>query len=151
MNFAILFRFSPWFQRGYQKFNPTLFHWAKAFFHKRFGGFVENISPDFEGSLFYIVKHIRLNIEPAFCQSVSPSVRQSISPSVRQSVSLSVRQSGGPSVRQSASSSVRPLELAIIFSTVPGFRACYFNPGKVEKWNKKLQLFILGILTFMTF
>ena len=27
LNNAIFFKFSPWFQRCYRKFNPTLFHW----------------------------------------------------------------------------------------------------------------------------
>ena len=32
MNIAIWYRISPWFQTWYYKFNPTLHHWATAFF-----------------------------------------------------------------------------------------------------------------------
>ena len=98
MNIAILFRISSRFQRWYRKLKPTLFHWNAAFFHDLataffpsgsinyitnslrpfsieirhfswFDGFFENIS------LLYIVKHIWLNIAPAF------SVRWSVRPS----------------------------------------------------------------------
>ena len=60
--------------------------------------------------LFYIVKYIRLNIEPAF-----RLLGQYASPPVRLSVSTSV------------SKSVRPLEFAILFSTVPGCRQIQFS------------------------
>ena len=87
LNIAIFFRISPPVPEMYRKFNPTLFHWATAFFQKPFGWFLKNIS------LFYI-KHISLILDlPSVRQSVSPSVRQSVSPSVRQSISPPVRQS----------------------------------------------------------
>ena len=116
LNIARLFRISPGLKKWYSKFNPTLFHLATGFFSKMVCGFLKNFPPDFYGSLFYILKHIRLNIEPAFLRW-SQSV-MSVRPSVRQSVSQLVRQSVSPSVR--------PSEFAISFSTVPGFQACFF-------------------------
>ena len=65
------------------------------FFNKWFGIFLENISPGLLRVPFFIVKHIRLNIGPAFQPLVSPSVGQS--------------------------------EFAILFSTVSGFRACFYG------------------------
>ena len=78
LNIAILFRISPPFQKWYRIFNLTLFFWATALKKKKlFGRFLENIFPRFLKVLFYILKHIRLKVEPAFRLLVSPSVRPS--------------------------------------------------------------------------
>ena len=71
-----MYRISLWLMKLYRKFNPTLLHWATAFF---INGFLKNFPMDF--LRFYFVHHKTLLIY---------WTRQSISPSIGQSFSLIV-------------------------------------------------------------
>ena len=79
LNIARLFKISPWFQKWYRKFNPTLFHWTTGFFQQLFIWFLKKVSPRFFKGPFFIWS----NIEPVFCPLVSPSVPQSVHQNVQ--------------------------------------------------------------------
>ena len=61
-----------WTLSFFQNFPPVSEMILK--FHKWFGGCLKIFPLDFQGSLFYIIKYIRLNIGPGVRLPVSPSV-----------------------------------------------------------------------------
>ena len=99
LNIVILFRISPGSRNNIAISIRPFSIGLRDFFQKWLCGFLKKVSPDVR--VHFIGKHIRLNFGPNFRPLVSPRVRQSVSPSVRSP------------------------ELTILFTTVPGFRACY--------------------------
>ena len=76
----------------YRKSNPTLLHWATAFFQKRLCGFLKDVPHVFWVHFLhrktYSLKY--WTRRPSVCQSVCLSVRESVGPSIHPCFSIIV-------------------------------------------------------------